>query len=130
MARKRGPEEIIHRQVMDYLAWAKPRALYFHVPNGARMSKAQAGIHKAMGMLAGVPDLTFVCEGGKVRFIELKAEGKYLSKSQKAFKETAESLGAPVIVCRSVEDVRETLVEWGLLHPNRSVRAASGEEPA
>jgi hypothetical protein len=109
------PEEILHRQVADYLRIVKPKALWFHCPNGARMSKAQAGIHKALGMLAGVPDLVFVCHGGRVAFIELKAPKGTLSDAQKTFKETAEALGCDYAVCRSVDQVMVALAEWGLI---------------
>jgi len=109
------PEEALHRAVIQYLAWVKPRALYFHCPNGEARSKATGGRLKAMGTLPGVADLLFVCEDGRIKFIELKAEGKYLSPAQKAFKETVTALGADYAVARSVDDVAETLCAWGLV---------------
>lgn len=127
MAYKRGPEEIIHRDVAEYLRVVRPRALWWHTPNGARMSKAQAGIHKALGMLSGVPDLIFICEDGLAKFVELKAEGKYLSQTQKAFRETVAGLGCEYAVCRSVEDVSETLKEWGLIPAKALVRPVQGD---
>lgn len=127
------PEERIHRQVADYLRWSKPRAVWFHCPNGGGRSKAEAGILKALGTLPGVPDLLFICDGGTIKFIELKAEGKYLSPAQKAFRETVSGMGASYAVCRSVEDVAETLWEWGLA-PHRAalrpVHAVTGGKAA
>lgn len=57
---KRG-EERLQRELVRYLRAALPKPwLVFHVPNGAGRSKAEAGILKAMGVLAGVPDLLVV----------------------------------------------------------------------
>ena len=120
------PEEALHRTVAEYLRWVKPAALWFHAPNGARRSKAQSGILKAMGMLAGVPDLIFVCHGGTVKFIELKAPGKYLSPEQKAFKDMVTSMGASFALCRSVDDVAEALQSWGLVATKRAVGPCTG----
>lgn len=124
------PEENIHRQVVQYLAWVKPKALYFHCPNGEARSKAAAGRLKAMGTLPGVPDLLFICDGGTIKFIELKAEGKYLSPAQKAFRETVSGMGASYAVCRSVEDVAETMWEWGLVAHRAALRPVHGQDAA
>lgn len=52
------PEEALHRACVAYLRAALPKPwICFHVPNGGGRSKAEAGILKAMGVLAGVPDL-------------------------------------------------------------------------
>lgn len=67
----RRPEEILHRRCVDALMGpltkdgSRNRAVgmlptpwfAFHVPNGGGRSKAEAGILKAMGVLAGMPDL-------------------------------------------------------------------------
>jgi hypothetical protein len=52
------PEEILHRACVAYLRAALPKPWFCaHVPNGGGRSKAEAGILKAMGVLAGMPDL-------------------------------------------------------------------------
>lgn len=52
------PEEALHRAGVAYLRAALPSPwIVFHVPNGGGRSKAEAGILKAMGVLAGMPDL-------------------------------------------------------------------------
>lgn len=51
-------EEKLHRACVEYLRVALPSPWFcFHVPNGGGRSKAEAGILKAMGVLAGIPDL-------------------------------------------------------------------------
>lgn len=51
-------EESLHRAAVAYLRAALPKPWFcFHCPNGGGRSKAEAGILKAMGVLAGIPDL-------------------------------------------------------------------------
>lgn len=58
------PEEQLHRTCVAYLQAALPKPwLCWHTPNGGGRSKAEAGILKAMGVVAGMPDL-FVCGPG------------------------------------------------------------------
>lgn len=52
------PEEVLHRACLDYLRATLPKPwIVWHTPNGGGRSKAEAGILKAMGVLAGMPDL-------------------------------------------------------------------------
>lgn len=52
------PEEQLHKACVAYLRASLPKPWFcFHVPNGGGRSKAEAGILKAMGVLAGMPDL-------------------------------------------------------------------------
>jgi len=54
----RRPEETLHRACVAYLRAALPPPwIVWHTPNGGGRSKAEAGILKAMGVLAGMPDL-------------------------------------------------------------------------
>lgn len=52
------PEEQLHRACVAYLRASLPKPwITWHTPNGGGRSKAEAGILKAMGVLAGMPDL-------------------------------------------------------------------------
>lgn len=52
------PEETLHRACLEYLRTTLPKPwIVWHTPNGGGRSKAEAGILKAMGVLAGMPDL-------------------------------------------------------------------------
>lgn len=52
------PEESLHRACVAYLRATLPSPWFCaHIPNGGGRSKAEAGILKAMGVLAGMPDL-------------------------------------------------------------------------
>ncbi|WP_419797265.1 MAG: VRR-NUC domain-containing protein [Terasakiella sp.] len=119
MARKRGPgpEEILQKQVATWLHVALPDAVgfWFHVPNGGKRTKAEAGIFKAMGVRSGVPDLCFINPDGKAFFIEMKAPGRRsdTSENQDAVLGTLSNLNASVAVCDSLSSVETTLKEWG-----------------
>lgn len=76
------PEEALHRAMVAHLRARLPKPwIVFHVPNGAGRSKAEAGILKAMGVLAGMPDL-FVM-GPPPQDIEL-SPGVVLTTNRKA----------------------------------------------
>lgn len=52
------PEEALHKACVAYLRSALPKPWFcFHCANGGGRSKAEAGILKAMGVLAGMPDV-------------------------------------------------------------------------
>jgi hypothetical protein len=106
------PEEALQRSVVGLLAIYENRGLltYAHVPNGGRRSKAEAGIFRALGVRAGVPDLLLWARGGGHFAIELKAGRRaVLSDAQVVWHSTLENLGHRVYVCRSVDDVERCL---------------------
>jgi len=107
MAIRNRTEQAIQRAVVDYLRVMENlgELFYFHVPNGGRRSKAEAGIFKSLGVRAGVPDLALMFPDGRTAFIEVKAPKGYLSAAQKAFRNTAEGFGFPYADCRSVTEV-------------------------
>ena len=124
MPRRDNPEEQLQRAVIEWLGWVKPDCVYFFVNNGAHLSKAQAGKAIGLGVLPGVGDLVFVLLGGRVGFIELKAEGAYLSPVQRDFSVKVQALGAWYALARSIEDVEGTLKAWGVTFAHGRGRAA------
>ncbi len=114
------PEELLQRSVVAYLLVTKPQCLWYHPPNGGGRSRAEAGIFKAMGTKAGVPDLAIVLPEGQAAFIELKAEGRRLSPAQIQFRATAEGLGAQYAVCYSIDEVKDALTAWGVTFLRRA----------
>lgn len=102
------PEEALQRAVAQYLDLALPTdAVWFHVPNGGGRSKAEAGVLKAMGVKAGVPDI-YILHNGKSLFIELKPPKRYLSNAQKEMTRKLLLANARVDVCRSLDQVIST----------------------
>lgn len=61
-------------------------------------------IAKAMGLRAGVADLTLMLEGGRVLYIELKTEKGVQRKEQKEFKLLCDSTGAPYHLIRTFDE--------------------------
>jgi hypothetical protein len=90
------------------------------VPNGAVLAGnakrrvIQMNSLKKQGLKVGFPDLVALMPFGRVGFIEVKCEGEKLTKKQIEVHEFLLALGHKVVVCRSVEDVRETMAAWGM----------------
>lgn len=110
-------EELIQRAIIDHLRIrADKRVIFFSIPNSPR-SKVAGGRLKAMGMLAGAPDLCFVLPDASVCFLELKQGKNRLSESQTDFAKRCEAIG---VVCASawgLDQALSILTAWGVLPP-------------
>jgi len=69
-------EQELQKAAVKALPIMYPAGFVFHIPNGGWRSKAEAGILKSMGVVAGVPDLCIVRPFGSVSWIEMKANAK------------------------------------------------------
>ena len=105
------PEEQLHRACADLLRLYEARGLlaFCHVPNGFGRTPAEAGIAKALGQRAGVPDLLVWLPGGRSFGVELKAGKRPLSPAQQTWHATMAALGHRVSVCRLLEEVQAAL---------------------
>jgi hypothetical protein len=132
----RRPEEALHRSVVAYLRATLPEPwLVVHVPNGGGRSKAEAGILKAMGVLAGMPDLLVIGpldRLGRISIwptviaIELKAPPKMLKTGKPsqakpavsdAQRDVIAALGAcgiPTLIVRDLDEAIRALRELGV----------------
>lgn len=126
------PEEALHRAVLAYLRASLPKPwLVFHVPNGGGRSKAEAGVLKAMGVLAGIPDLLVFGPGATqsattVVAIELKAPPRRLrsgglskatprlSPAQSARRLDLGACGVPYVLSDDLADVVQQLRALGV----------------
>lgn len=90
------------------------------VPNGAvlagngKQRAIQMNSLKKQGLKVGFPDLVALMPFGRVGFIEVKCEGEKLTEKQAEVHEWLLAIGHRVVVCRSVQDVRDTMAEWGM----------------
>jgi hypothetical protein len=118
-------EEPIHVSIVTYLRTTLPKDwVVMHTPNNPRSEAAGARL-KRMGMIAGWPDITLlgVIPGRWqpfMGFLEVKAPKGALRPAQKECHRSLQSLGFPVAVVRSIEDVRVVADAWGL--PSRDVK--------
>lgn len=108
-----NPEEQIHRSIATYLRIKHPAILFYHPANGEKRGIQAAVRLKAMGVVPGVPDLVLIMPDGTHGYMEIKPEGKYLSPVQKTFHAELRNRNVLVATVRSLDDVAETLREWG-----------------
>ena len=69
---------------------------------------------KAMGLITGSADYVFVWPNGG-GWIELKSATGSLSSPQKDFRDWCRATGSNWAVCRTLDEVVENLLEWGVL---------------
>jgi hypothetical protein len=114
---KRASEESdLQRAVVEHLKYrAVKGAFWFHCPNGGFRTKAEAGLFKAMGVRAGVPDLLLLC-CGKLFALELKSRKGRCSENQLACHYALAEAGASgIAVVDSIDDAIAWLTTWGIL---------------
>lgn len=119
-AKRTTPEDDLQKAVVDYLRWALPENVY-HVragKEGAKRTGRDRTDFRAMGGAAGWPDLMiFNRQTRAYRWIELKApktasyRGGVTSGGQD---EILVDLRDHARVCRSLEDVEQALLTWGV----------------
>jgi hypothetical protein len=120
---------------MSLVGWAKLRRLpdvphvepgkklgdyLFHIPNGGKRSKAEAGIFKAMGVKAGVSDLMLALplHGYAGLWIEFKApftsskDKNYPSKEQKEWLARMKQAGYATAVCYGWYEAQEVIEKY------------------
>jgi hypothetical protein len=90
-----------------------------HVPNGAvlagdpkRRAIQMISLLKD-GLCLGFPDLLVYGQAGQIGHIEVKTEGEFANDNQMAVEQWLSERGQVYAVCRSLEDIDETLVRWG-----------------
>ena len=74
----------------------------------------QGAQNTSKGIKKGVADLCFLCEGGKVIWIELKAGYGTQSSSQERWQGKVELIGHTYRICRSEEEFYS--IVGGMLH--------------
>ncbi len=89
------------------------------VPNGATLRgdakerAIQMANLKRDGLCVGFPDLIVFGSQGRIGFVEVKCEGEKLRDTQIEVQGWLSELGHKHAVCRSIDDVDETLGNWG-----------------
>ncbi len=108
-------EDDLQISVIEYLGIVKPKAFYFHVPNGGVMHVSHKIKLKRMGIQPGVADLLFILPGGQLGAIELKLPKGRQSPGQKTFEGVCGDYDVPYVIAHSIEEVAQTLRDWGCI---------------
>ena len=114
------PSESVEQQCL--FQWAEMQMgampelrLLYHVPNGGRRSKAEAGRFKAEGVKSGVPDVVLPVPraGWHGLYIELKrVRGGKVSVSQTQWIRALQQQGYKAEVCMGWEAAAEAIKEY------------------
>jgi VRR-NUC domain len=120
MTGRARPEQIIQKAVFAHLRWrGAPNVFTFHPANGGYRTPIEAAIFKAMGVVAGTPDVICI-KRGQVFALELKADGGQLTNTQRETIETMQRAGAVVAVAHGVDEAITQLENWQLLRRDRN----------
>ena len=118
-ALKRPLESDLQIGLVQWLDAQNINAIYYSNANEATYKNKRL---QKMGLLPGVPDLTFAgMPNCPLAYIELKRRGGRLSEDQKDFKSECESRGIPRHTIATddliemVEILKIYLIEWGAL---------------
>lgn len=118
------PEQAIHKAVVSHLNMrSEPGVFFWHTPNEGKRGFVNAAALKAMGMIAGVPDL-IILKAGEMYALELKAPGNALTPSQRLVMDRLLDCGAQAAVAHSIDEALVTLEFWGILKRNSSHRVS------
>lgn len=125
------PEQDIHKAVVQHLnARAYSDVFYFHPANGGKRTAFEARLFKALGVIAGVPDLIFL-KAGRMYALELKAAKGRPTALQNAVLDRMTDCGASVSIAHSIDEALITLEFWGILKrsvQNRVPEASQGTQ--
>jgi hypothetical protein len=111
-------EHKLQTALCDYLnIAARPELHWFAIPNGGHRHIRVAQVLKNEGAKRGSPDLVFLLPGGKVGWLEMKAQRGVLSDAQKTFRDKAQSLGHAWAVARTIDEALAFLTSIDALKP-------------
>jgi VRR-NUC domain len=100
---------------VQWLRWAAPQIVVFHPANGGWRTKAESARFKAMGVLAGTPDLVLILPESRCAFFwEMRTPQGALSDVQKDFVARLEAAGHAWAVIHGIDDARAELDRLGV----------------
>ena len=120
MTRRNQPEAALQHSVIQHLTWrARPGAFFFYLPLGGYRTCVEGAILKAIGTVAGVPDIICIFQG-RVYALELKAGRGRLTDVQRVVQERLREAGANVAITHGIDHALRVLEGWGLLRGDSS----------
>lgn len=134
----RRVEDPINIGIKNYLEINLPDEWIVHHSRNESSSESEGCAAKKKGMKRGYPDL--IIHGWKdvgtltplivpwSWLVEVKAPGRYPDSDQRRMHAKFKELGFPVAVARSIDDMRDLVLEWGL--PSRDYLVVRAREKA
>ena len=106
--------------------------MLYHVPNGGKRDKATATALKRQGVKAGVPDLVLPVAryGYHGLYIELKAPGGSVQKSQKEFIKRLKQQGYCAVICYGWQDTVQLIGDYLEGRLSQDAAAGTGKDAA
>ena len=112
--KRKTPEADFQSHLVGVLRQRLADALVFHIPNGVNLPLPAALRLRRMGLTAGIPDLCVLHSGGKILFLECKAQMGSISPEQNAVFAEIRALGHRVEVVREVVEALRYCGEAGI----------------
>ena len=113
-------EQDIQRNVFQHLrARAAPGAFFWHPFSGGFRRPKEAAIYKALGAIAGLPDVMALHQG-RLYCVELKREGGRLSEVQERTLIALRDAGARAVHTHGFDQAIRVLEGWGILRGRSS----------
>ncbi len=122
--RRANREEKLHCAMADFLTHALPADSYWSSSAAGGGGAIRGAKLRRMGYRKGHPDIEIIWQG-KAHYIELKTAAGVVSGEQEQVHAELLAAGAWVAVCRSPEDVEDTLRGWSM--PLRATMRGQGE---
>ena len=99
------PEQDLQKQCVRWFRYQYPNEILIHVPNGGKRNVIEASQFKAMGVLAGFPDLALFKKSGEygALFIEMKSKKGATSNNQEELLSKLSQKGYKTVICNSFE---------------------------
>lgn len=115
-------ETEIHKAVVSNLVQrGEHNIFWFHPANGGKRSWSEGKSFKAMGVVAGVPDL-IILKGGEVFALELKSSAGRVQPSQRLCHAAMQEAGAKTAIAKGLDEALFTLECWGIIKRSVSNR--------
>jgi hypothetical protein len=113
MTRLNRPEQQHQRAVIQHIAWrARASVSALHCPNGGWRSRVEGAILKAIGTVAGIPDIIRIFQGC---VYALESPKGRLTDLQRLVHERLREAGANVAIAHGVDQALAHLEAWNLL---------------
>ena len=112
----------IHKAVVSNLTQrGEANIFWFHPANGGKRSWSEGKSFKAMGVIAGVPDIILL-KGGEVFGLEIKSTTGRVQPSQRLVHAAMQEAGAKTAIVRGLDEALVTLEFWGIIKRSVSNR--------